>query len=156
LLRPFLVFFLLLFFLPPRPTWLYFDLCLLEASASERLNELVDLALMTLEILLTLVELVLLLSYSKQNHRKHSRPPRKRIHCHRFHLFRQVLLAIHNGLLRIVSTRCILFGGTECVTLSRSLIVVWAYETRIDAFADRPLVNVTVRSGAPHSTFQPV
>jgi hypothetical protein len=33
-------------------------LCLLDASASARLNELVDLALITLEILLTLVALV--------------------------------------------------------------------------------------------------
>jgi hypothetical protein len=67
----------------------------------------VDLAPMTLEILLTLVELVLLLILEAE-------PPEtfeaaeKGIHCHRFHLFRQVLLAILDGLLRIVSTSRIL------------------------------------------------
>jgi hypothetical protein len=85
------------------------------------------LALMTLEILLTLVELVLLLILEAE-------PPEtfeaaeKGIHCHRFHRFARFSSPSSMAFFRIVSTR-VSYLSTECVTSSRSLIVVWAYET---------------------------
>jgi hypothetical protein len=127
---------------------------LVEASA-ERLNER-GFGMMTLEILLTLVELVLLLILEAEPPETFE-PPRKGSIVIVFIRFARFSSLIHS-MAFFVSRQHLgvhLWRYRMC-HISRSLIVVWAYDTTHRRICGPSPRECNSPIGAPHSTFQPV